>query len=201
MQKYLKESEIIDYSNNKIEDLAKTLAKDCKSDTQIAKNCFEYVRDKINHSGDYKSEITTLKASDVLKYKTGWCYAKSHLLAGLLRANGVPTGFCYQRLSCFEYKKDTFCLHGLNAIYLKKFGWYRVDARGNKDGVDAQFNPPIEELAFELGENEYDLDGIWAEPLDVVVDALRNSCCYSEMVENFPDIGDGVKDNKIFKAL
>ena len=188
MQKYLKESEIIDYSNNKIEDLAKTLAKDCKSDTQIAKNCFEYVRDKINHSGDYKSEITTLKASDVLKYKTGWCYAKSHLLAGLLRANRIPTGFCYQRLSCFEYKKDTFCLHGLNAIYLKEFGWYRVDARGNKDGVDAQFNPPIEQLAFELGENEYDLDGIWAEPLDEIVLALMENDSYAKMIENFPDV-------------
>jgi len=187
MQQYLKFTEIIDYNNKEIYALAMQLSKDCKIDTQIAKNCFEYVRDKINHSGDYKSEITTLKASDVLKYKTGWCYAKSHLLAGLLRANGVPTGFCYQRLSCFEYKKDTFCLHGLNAIYLKEFGWYRVDARGNKDGVNAQFNPPYEQLAFELGENEYDLDGIWAEPLDEVVLALMENDSYVKIIENFPD--------------
>ena len=71
MQQYLKSTEIIDYNNKDVYDLAMQLSKDCKTDTQMVKNCFEYVRDKINHSGDYKSEITTLKASDVLKYKTG----------------------------------------------------------------------------------------------------------------------------------
>ena len=30
-------------------------------------------------------------------------------------------------------KKDIYCLHGLNAIYLKEFGWYKVDARGNRE--------------------------------------------------------------------
>ena len=39
-----------------------------------------------------------------------------------------------------------YCLHGLNWIYLKEFGWYRVDARGNKEGVNAQFNPLYEKL-------------------------------------------------------
>jgi len=47
-------------------------------------------------------------------------------------------------------------------------------------------------LGFCIKEDEYDLDRIWAEPLDVVVDALRNNCCYNEMVENFPDIVDGL---------
>jgi transglutaminase-like putative cysteine protease len=37
-------------------------------------------------------------------------------------------------------------------VYLKDYGWYRIDARGNKAGVDAQFTPPHEKLAFELGE-------------------------------------------------
>jgi len=188
MQKYLKATDIVDYNNKEVYGLAMTLAKGCKTDTQIAKNCFEYVRDNINHSGDYQAETTTLKASDVLKYKTGWCYAKSHLLAGLLRANGIPTGFTYQRLSCSEYKKDSYCLHGLNSIFLKEFGWYRVDARGNKEGVNSQFNPPYEQLAFELEENEFDLPEILAEPLDEVIVALRENRCYTEMVENFPDI-------------
>ncbi|NOZ89792.1 MAG: transglutaminase family protein [Epsilonproteobacteria bacterium] len=188
MHQYLEATEIIDYHNKEVYTLAMQLSKDCKIDTQIARNCFEYVRDEIKHSGDIKADITTYRASDVLKYKTGWCYAKSHLLAGLLRANSIPTGFCYQRLSCFEYKKDTYYLHGLNAIYLKDFGWYKVDARGNKQGVNAEFNPPYEQLAFELADNEYDLDGIWAKPLDVVIDALKKSGCYNEMIENFPDV-------------
>ncbi len=185
--KFLQESDIIDFSHPTIQKLSRELAKDCKNDEQIAKNCFTYVRDNINHSGDFKDDITTCKASDVLKYKTGWCYAKSHLLAALLRANKIPTGFCYQRLSCGEYKDDIYCLHGLNAIYLKDYDWYKVDARGNKKSVDAQFNPPFEKLAFELAKNEFDLPDIYDEPLDVVVESLNKYKTYAEMIGNFPD--------------
>ena len=63
MQKYLEPTNIVDYNTKAVHTLAMNLAKGCESDTQIAKNCFEYVRDHINHSGDHKDEITTLKAS------------------------------------------------------------------------------------------------------------------------------------------
>jgi len=192
MKQYLEETEIIDYNNKEVHTLAMTLAKGCTTDTQIAKTCFEWVRDNINHSGDYKDDIITATASEVLKHKTGWCYAKSHLLAALLRANGIPTGFCYQRLSCSEYKKDIYCLHGLNWIHLKEFGWYRVDVRGNKERVNAQFTPPHEQLAFELGEHEFDLSENLAEPMDVIVHALRTYKTYAEMVENFPDVVESI---------
>ena len=188
MRQFLEETDIIDYSNLEIQKLAINLADGCKTDSEIAKNCFLYVRDEIRHTGDYKDDITTCKASDVLKHKTGWCYAKSHLLASLLRANHISTGFCYQRLSCSEYKKDIYCLHGLNAIYLKDFGWYKVDARGNKEGVDAQFNPPTEKLAFGLEEHEFDLPGIYEKPLDVIVETLEKYKTYEEMINHFPDI-------------
>lgn len=188
MQKFLKETEVVNCSDKSIQELSVTLSKGTSSDEEYARNCFLYVRDKIHHSGDYKDEIITYKASDVLKYGTGWCYAKSILLAALLRANGVPTGFCYQRLSCSEYLKDVYCLHGLNAIYLKNFGWYRVDARGNKEGVDAQFSPPFEKLAFELKANEYDLEDILEDPHPEVLKALQKNICYEEMIHNFPDI-------------
>jgi len=188
MKAYLQETKLINYSHPNIQELAKQLALNTSTDTQIAKNCFTYVRDKIHHSGDYKDKITTYIASDVLKYGTGWCYAKSILLAALLRANNIPTGFAYQRLSCSEYVKDVYCLHGLNVIYLKEFGWYRVDARGNKEGVNAEFNPPHEQLAFKLEENEYDLPEILEDPLPEVVEALKKFTCYEEMIHNFPDI-------------
>ena len=188
MEEYLKETEIVNYSNKEVTNLAKNLANKAKSDEEIAKRCFEFVRDEIRHSGDYKDEVTTCKASEVLEYKTGWCYAKAILLAALLRANGIPTAFCYQRLSCNEYEDGVYCLHGLNAVYLKKYGWYKIDARGNKEGVDAQFEPPIEKLAFIPQANEYDIDELYADPLSEVIEALEKNSCYSEMVENFPDI-------------
>jgi len=188
MKNFLKETELIDLSTPEIQKVALELSKDTSSDVEIAKKCFTYVRDKINHSGDVvDGQTTTFKASDVLKYKTGWCYSKSILLAALLRANHIPTGFCYQRLSCSEYVKDVYCLHGLNAIYLKDFGWYKVDARGNKEGVNAQFNPPVEQLAFELEEHEYNLPNILENPLEEVVNALKKYKSYDEMIHDFPD--------------
>ncbi|MFA5502716.1 MAG: Cro/Cl family transcriptional regulator, partial [Sulfurovaceae bacterium] len=62
-----------------------------------------------------------------------------------------------------------------------------IDARGNKEGVDAQFTPPHEKLAFELNEGEYNLPGLYAEPLNVVIKALRTRKDYNEMVGHFPD--------------
>jgi transglutaminase-like putative cysteine protease len=185
---YLKETEIVNFSNHEIQKLAKKLSSGCRLDEEIAKRCFEFVRDEIRHSGDHKDEIVTCKASEVLAYKTGWCYAKAILLAALLRANGIPTAFCYQRLSCSEYEDGIYCLHGLNAVYLKEYGWYKIDARGNKEGVDAQFEPPIEKLAFVPQANEYDIDELYADPLPEVVEALEKNSCYSDMVANFPDI-------------
>ncbi len=188
VQPFLHATEIIDFHESAVWSTAKALAKDTRSDTEIARNCFEYVRDEIRHSGDHRDDVTTCKASEVLRYQTGWCYAKSHLLAALLRVNGIPAGFCYQRLSCSEYREGIYCLHGLNWIYLKAYGWYRVDARGNKEGVDAQFDPPHEKLAFALAEGEFDLPAKLSDPLDVVVDALQRYGSYAEMVANFPDV-------------
>jgi GNAT superfamily N-acetyltransferase len=200
MKNYLEETKIIDFTNPNIQELSHELAKNCKTDEEITKNCFTYVRDNIHHSGDFKDEITTCKASDILKYKTGWCYAKSHLLAALLRANGIPTGFCYQRLSCSEYKKDIYCLHGLNAVYLKNYGWYKIDARGNKEGVNAQFTPPLEQLAFKLEKNEFDLVDIYSEPLDVVVESLTKNKTYNEMINIFPNVSHFIGKAKTLDA-
>lgn len=183
---YMQESAIINFSHPTVAKMAQKLMQGCRTDVEIAKACFSYVRDKIAHTGDTQNAIPTCTASEVLEHATGWCYAKSHLLAALLRANGIPTGFCYQRLFCDEYKKDSYCLHGLNAIYLKEFGWYKIDARGNKEGVDAQFMPPHEKLAFTLLEGESNLDEIYSEPLDVVIKALSQN--YDLMINNFPDI-------------
>ncbi len=188
LKKYLQKSEFIDFDETNIQDMAKELSKNCKDEEEIAKNCFLFVRDEIKHSGDIKANITTIKASEVLKYKTGWCYAKAHLLAALLRANNIPSGICYQRLNCGEYKDEIYCLHGFNVLYLKKYGWYKVDARGNKKGVNTQFIPPLEKLAFSLSKNEFELDNIYDKPLDIVIEKLKKNKSYDEMINDFPDI-------------
>lgn len=188
MKLYLRATEQIDSDHPDIQRCAKTLRADLKSDLEIAKACFEYVRDSISHSWDAKDDQITCKASDVLLHQTGYCYAKSHLLAALLRANEIPAGLCYQRLSIND-DGAPYCLHGLNAVYLNEFGWYRIDPRGNKEGVDAQFSPPQEQLAFGTNDRlEGDLQGIWPEPLPLVVETLTTHQTYLAVSENLPDI-------------
>uniref|UniRef100_UPI0025F7617B transglutaminase-like domain-containing protein n=1 Tax=Sulfuricurvum sp. TaxID=2025608 RepID=UPI0025F7617B len=109
MDEFLASSDIIDFTHPVVAKKACELAEGCNSDTEI-KRCFEFVRDQIRHTGDAGKGITTLKASEVLERGTGWCYAKSHLLAALLRANSIPASLCYQRLSCSEYVEDIYCL-------------------------------------------------------------------------------------------
>ena len=66
---------------------------------------------------------------------------------------------------------------------------YRVDPRGNKTGVDAQFTPPREQLAFAAqAAGEADLPKIWPEPLPVAVPALRSWHTYDTLAENLPDV-------------
>jgi transglutaminase-like putative cysteine protease len=167
---------------------AAELSKDCSNDEVIAKRCFEFVRDSIKHSWDYRMNPVTCKASDVLIHGTGYCYAKSHLLAALLRANKIPAGLCYQRLT-IENDVPPYCLHGLNAVYLKHYGWYRMDARGNKEGVSAEFAPPVEKLAFPIiNELEKDFPEVCAEPLDVVITTLTHYKTVNQVFENLPDI-------------
>lgn len=186
MKEYLAATRVIDWQDYAVWQLGQELK---TSETiTTSKACFEWVRDNIYHSSDYKMNPVTWRASDVLKHKTGYCFAKSHLLAALLRANGIPTGFCYQRLSVFD-DGAPYCLHGFNAIYLPKHGWYRVDARGNKAGVNAQFNPPQEQLAYQLNFlEEVDCQHIFAEPLPTVVKALQTHNTWDEALHNLPDL-------------
>jgi transglutaminase-like putative cysteine protease len=189
MAPYLASSRYIDWHHPGVAQKAAELgAAGASSEHELVRRCFEFVRDMIQHSVDYQRNPVTCAASDVLLHGTGYCYAKSHLLAALLRANGIPAGLCYQRLSVGT-DGPPFCLHGLNAVFLKEHGWYRIDARGNKPGVDAAFCPPKEQLAFPiLKKEERDLPEIWAEPLAIVVDALTRHETVLQVLENLPDI-------------
>lgn len=187
LQKYLNPSAIIDCDHPDVARTAKELAAGSVTASGTARRCFEFVRDNIRHSYDYRMNPVTLRASDVLAHRTGYCYAKSHLLAALLRANGIPAGLCYQRLLLEEF--GVHCLHGLNAVYLPGTGWYRADARGNKEGVDAGFSPPEERLAYRADKKgEMTLPGIWAEPLPAVIDVLSKHDNYLDVRKNLPDI-------------
>jgi transglutaminase-like putative cysteine protease len=164
---YLEESEVIDFSHPLIQKKRNELFHEGQSDIEKAKIAFEFVRDEISHSWDIQSTRVTCKASEALYYKEGICYAKSNLLAALLRSQGIPTGFCYQRLMLFDTPEKGYSLHTLNGIFLRSFNrWIRLDARGNKPGVQAEFSIDHEILAFPIQEkyDEKDFPIIYTKP-------------------------------------
>ncbi len=86
MNEFLESSAVIDFERAAVRPLATELGQNATPDATAA-DCFRWVRDNIRHSGDCHDDVVTLSASDVLLHGTGLCYAKSHLLAALLRAN------------------------------------------------------------------------------------------------------------------
>ena len=116
---FLESTDVIDWQHNSIRELAEQLAHESWNEEGLIQNSFEWVRDNIQHCIDFDRDEITCVASDVLRVGTGFCYAKSHLLAALLRANGIPAGFCYQRLR-MDDETSPLCIHGLNAVFCSR---------------------------------------------------------------------------------
>lgn len=94
LNNYLKELDEVNFSHPLIKEIVSELFNEEQTELEKVKTAFEFVRDNISHSWDIQSTKVTCKASEVLQYKEGICYAKSNLLAALLRSQGIPTGFC-----------------------------------------------------------------------------------------------------------
>ena len=124
----------------------------------------------------------------MLKNKTGICWTKSCLLVALLRANQIPYAISYQLLTRADDASEGYMIHVLNTVYLKDFNkWIRLDARGNKENINAYFSLDEEHLAYtirsELGEIDYhdnheDLD-------DRLVNILIESESLQEITTDF----------------
>ncbi|MFW6022375.1 MAG: transglutaminase-like domain-containing protein [Halanaerobiaceae bacterium] len=175
---YLQEDENVDYNHLLIREKAEELFNDCKSEIEKVEKTFIFVRDEIDHSWDIQSSRVTRKASEVLSFKEGICYAKSNLFAALLRSIDIPTGFCYQRLTLGDKPESGYCIHALNAVFISKLEkWIRLDIRGNKEDINSQFSLDKEKLAFpirkEYGEIDYPI--IYIKPNKKTIDTLKNS--------------------------
>ena len=185
LQLYLRSSDIINFDTliySGIRDLA----------NQIEENStdkIEYVRDKISHSADIDNNVITKTASEVLKEKHGICFAKSHLLAALLRYKGIPAGFCYQKLILDDETAPFLVFHGLNGVYIDKYSkWIRLDARGNKNGVNAEFSIDEEKLAYPVRyeKGEEDISIIFNEPDKKIIDVLTRNKTRTQLWSDLP---------------
>lgn len=158
-EKYLEETRYVDYSSPNVRKLAKLLKDESEDEISLIKDTYHYVRDKTHHPWDIQDKRVTVSASDVLREGVGICWAKSNLLAALLRANKIPSGFSYQRLTLGDSPDTGYCIHGLNTVYISSLKkWIRLDARGNTEQIQAEFSLNEEKLAFKVekdGEIDY----------------------------------------------
>lgn len=185
---YLQEHETINYSHPLVQTTLKKLYDSEDTQVERIKRTYEFVRDTIPHSCDIHTRRVTCAASEVLYQQTGLCYAKSHLLAALLRAQGIPTGLCYQRLANGSTPEEGYALHGLVAVFLQDENkWIRLDPRGNKPGIQAEFSTTEEWLAFKVDPTlgEIDYPTIYAEPQPVILQALRSHNDCIELCERY----------------
>lgn len=189
MDKFLEATVYVDYHADSIQNKALELFSEDMTDEQKARIAYEFVRDEIPHSFDCNATVITAKASDVLRYKTGICHAKSNLLAALLRSQGIPTGFCFQHITLAEDDSLGYAVHAYNAVYING-KWIKLDARGNKEGRNAQFSLEEPILAYPNREeyDEYYWKGIYASPQLAAMKMLEAAHTLQDIIENIPDI-------------
>lgn len=195
MKAFLQSSKYIDYDSRIIKQKALKLFSDDMSDIEKTKTAYCFVRDEILHSFDCNADIINAKASDVLKCKTGICHAKANLLAALLRSQGIPTGFCFQHITLLKDDSLGYCVHAFNAVFIDN-KWIKLDARGNKQGVNARFSMDEPVLAYQNRKeyNEYFWKGIYASPHLKTMQMLESAKCLQDVLDNIPDEVDEIPD-------
>ncbi|MEU9148358.1 transglutaminase family protein [Streptomyces sp. NPDC048349] len=185
---YLAADEVMDHEHPLVRETADAFWTATAGDAHAyAEAVFAFVRDAVPHSADSGDMRVSWRASDVLATRNGICYAKSHALVALLRAQGIPAALCYQRLTDDDGSNPV--VHGLVALRLPgSEHWARVDPRGNKPGVDARFSLDVEQLAFpvrpELGEVDY--PELYAAAHPAALKALQDSADRTQLWESLP---------------
>ncbi|HLR24835.1 MAG TPA: transglutaminase family protein [Fodinibius sp.] len=190
LEDYLKEiPPVIQFNSPLVKQSIEAIESQASSLKERAKGAFELARDQVTHSFDTKCKAVTISAEEALEKKDGICFAKSHLLATLLRGMNIPAGFCYQRVLRKETIESGYALHGLNALYLEEAGWFRVDPRGNKEGIDSQFSIDEEKLAYPIRKSlgEIDYPNVLTAPLPSVITAMRDSKDSQELFYKRPE--------------
>lgn len=192
-EKYLQESEIIDFSSPLVQEVCSRFKEFAGSKILLAEKVYDFVQNEFPHTSDCKRKELSISASDVIKNGHGLCFAKSHLFAAILRNFGVPVGFCYQIL---EGSRNHFYPHGLNAVYfedLKK--WVRLDARGNAPGQNARFSVEKEFLAYkvDISRHEVDLPMYFTSPFVGLIDCMKKCADKPEFFKHLNDLSESMR--------
>ncbi len=134
LQKYLQPTFFLDYNTNEVGDFAASVCKGCNTPTEKAIALYYAVRDQITYDPyDLKYSRTAMKASSVIKKKSGYCVSKAVVLAAVGRHQDIPSriGFAdvTNHLSTARLREkmgtDLFVYHGYTEMYLNE-NWVKA---------------------------------------------------------------------------
>jgi len=185
--RYLEDTIVVDWQTPVVHEKARALTAGVAGVEDRLRVLFEFVRDEIAHSFDIETDEPTCNASEVLRAGHGLCYAKSHLLAAMIRACGVPAGFAFQRVRS-EGPGSRFVLHGFVGVYLAADArWAGLDPRGGRGTTAFSLDAPS--LAYapdpELGEETQPL--VYSKPVKHIVEMLSRAGSLERVRRTLPD--------------
>lgn len=161
----LKATQCVDSEHDSIHELAAQLTSSSSTSLEKALALYYFVRDEILYN-PYTAAVSveSLRASNVLEAKQGWCVSKAALLAALARAAGIPACLGYadvvNHLSTAKLRAtmgtDVFYFHGYCSLYLddqwvkatpafnlslcEKFGLLPMEFDGKSDSLYHPFD-------------------------------------------------------------
>lgn len=151
-QKYLQPTKFVDSDHPAIVALANQLVDGSDSDVEKAIKLYYFVRDAVRYN-PYKINLSeqSLKASDVLKRKYGYCVEKANLLAALARVQGIPSRFGFadvkNHLSSPRLiemlRSEVFAFHGYTELFLDG-KWVKATPAFNKELCQLMDVTPLE---------------------------------------------------------
>lgn len=126
-QQYLVPTFFLDFTTDEVTEFAKARCQNAATSIEKAVALYYAVRDEIQYDPfDLEDSRSFLKASSVLKKRTGYCVAKAVLLAAVCRQQNIPArlGFAdvTNHLSTSKLRKqmgsDLFIYHGYTDIFI-----------------------------------------------------------------------------------
>lgn len=186
---FLEESAVVDWQTPRVFEQARALAAPCEEDAERVQRAFAFVRDEIA-TPDSDASPVACSAGQVLRQGAALSFARSHLLAALLRAVGLPAGFLYQRVRSGD-QQPRLVLYGLAAVRLEE-RWVPLDAGGDsplEGSRRIELDPAAPELSHPRGSEhgEVLLPTLFSKPSRRVLDLLQRTPDVAAVLAHRPD--------------
>lgn len=191
LDRYLEDTGVVDWQTPVVYDKARKLLGPGASTEDRIRAAYEFVRDDIQDclAEGHASPAVPCTASQVLREGAGLSYARCHLLAALLRAQGIPTGFGYQRLGDPGCPRG-YALHGWAAAWLPDpQRWLPLDPAGRSEGGPLAFrlDPPHFAQRPDPEAGEMHFPTLYARPVRPVVDLLEKADTLARIRPHLPN--------------